>query len=63
MTKRFWQFVHDRLEDAWHWVYYHKLVDTKELRASEPIFYSVRYVNGQGYTTVADYTENVQGEK
>jgi hypothetical protein len=25
MKKRFWQFVHDQLEQAWHWVYYHKL--------------------------------------
>jgi hypothetical protein len=25
VKRRFWQYVHDRLEDAWHWVYYHKL--------------------------------------
>ena len=27
MRKKFWNFVHNRLEDAWHWVYYHKLAD------------------------------------
>lgn len=25
MQRRFWQFVHDRLERAWHWVYRTKL--------------------------------------
>lgn len=25
MRRRFWQFVHDKLEQAWHWVYYNKL--------------------------------------
>jgi hypothetical protein len=25
MRREFWQFVHDQLEHARHWVYYHKL--------------------------------------
>lgn len=25
MRLRFWRWVHDMLEAAWHWVYYHKL--------------------------------------
>ena len=31
MRRRFWNFVHDALERAWHWVYYHKLHDPKYL--------------------------------
>jgi hypothetical protein len=23
---RFWNMVHDRLQKAWHWVYYHKVI-------------------------------------
>jgi hypothetical protein len=50
--RRFWQYVHDRLEDAWHWVYYHKLArPLPEITLSNVKYgfqYSVSYVNGLG---------------
>lgn len=52
MKRRFWQFVHDRLEQAWHWVYYHKLAKPlPEIVQSNIKYgwrYSVSYVNGLG---------------
>jgi hypothetical protein len=52
MKRKFWQYVHDRLEDAWHWVYYHKLAgyyygDLPEV-CPKNIIYTTQYINGQG---------------
>ena len=41
--RRFWNFVHDRLEDAWHWVWMHKLYDPKDLVAAVPVNYTFIY--------------------
>lgn len=49
MKRKFWQWVHDRLEDAWSWVYRTKL--------SEPIHpppdatYRYVQVSGRAYPT------------
>jgi hypothetical protein len=42
MRERFWQFVHDKLEQAWHWVYYHKLARPLELGTPKNYEYSAR---------------------
>lgn len=46
LQKRFWNFVHDQLERAWHWVYYHKLHDPKKLARIVPS--NVRYTYAYG---------------
>lgn len=44
MKRRFWQFVHDRLESAWHWVYYHKLAKYQlERIVPSNVSYSFKY--------------------
>jgi hypothetical protein len=62
MRRRFWQWVHNRLESAWHWVYYNKLEDirdktclciTEEISLEEarhryPFHYEVQYLNSKG---------------
>lgn len=35
MKRKFWQFVHDQLEQAWHWVYYHKLAEPSQESKNE----------------------------
>ena len=66
MRRRFWQFIHDQLERAWHWVYYHKLHDPKYLTESVPVNYT--FVYGRSAAVALDLpatksAENVQGEK
>ena len=51
MRRRFWQFVHDRLERAWHWAYYHKLARPLPPIVQSNIKYgwrSVSYITGLG---------------
>lgn len=37
----FWSKVHDALEEAWHWVYYHKLLPvTPKFSEQEPVLYT-----------------------
>ena len=48
MRRCFWQYVHDRLEDAWHWVYYHKLAGDLPKVSDDPYQFRVYYVNGRG---------------
>jgi hypothetical protein len=38
----FWRFVHDKLEQAWHWVYAHKLRPVApEIILSKPNYYLI----------------------
>lgn len=46
MSRRFWQFAHDKLESAWHWVYYHKLAPQPPSPTSYS--YSVVYLSETG---------------
>ena len=48
MKRKFWQFIHDKLEDAWHWVYYHKLAKPITIQDAGNRLYSVRYVSKDG---------------
>jgi hypothetical protein len=42
---RFWTFVHDSLEKAWHWVYYHKVHPLIPLRLeARDILYSEAWI-------------------
>jgi hypothetical protein len=43
MRKRFWQFVHNRLEDAWHWVYYTKLAEPSPLTNPGHVNYQYKF--------------------
>ena len=51
MRRKFWQFVHDSLERAWHWVYYHKLAGPlPEITPRNVEYgwsYSISYINGR----------------
>lgn len=48
MRRKFWQFVHNRLEDAWHWVYYHKLARPLPEVLHGEYLYTLTYVNKDG---------------
>jgi hypothetical protein len=37
IRRRLWQFIHDRLEQAWNWVYYHKLVEDDPPAPRDPM--------------------------
>jgi hypothetical protein len=43
LKRAFWQFVHDRLEAAWHWVYYHKLARPLPPVMASNITYTIGY--------------------
>ena len=47
MRRKFWTFVHDRLEDAWHWVYYHKLAEPLPEITLTNYQYHISYVCGR----------------
>ena len=47
LRRRFWQFLHDRLEAAWHWVYYHKLAEPLPVITRQSYQYNITYVCGK----------------
>jgi hypothetical protein len=47
MRRKFWKFVHDRLEEAWHWVYSNKLADPAPLPPIGNVHYNITYACGQ----------------
>jgi len=47
MRRKFWLWVHDTLERAWHWVYYKKLVRPLPRIMDFPIIYHVEYINSK----------------
>lgn len=54
----FWQWLHDRLEFAWHWVWNRKLANyyfPKDSPSSSPVFYSmgIDYGDGSDHSVVA----------
>jgi hypothetical protein len=53
MRLRFWNFVHDQLERAWHWVWHHKL-EPEYLKHRQRIgnhCYRYYFVNSKGEET------------
>jgi predicted double-glycine peptidase len=47
VKRRFWKFVHDRLEKAWHWVYVNKIAEPMPPELMEqPIRYEISYTCG-----------------
>lgn len=52
MRRKFWELVHDKLEQAWHWVYYAKLAPPQAPKVGDYV-YSVHFVNSKGETTNA----------
>lgn len=60
MRRKFWNWVHDRLEDAWHWVYYHKLAEPLPEITPKNYRYTFSYVVGRASTISPDLgTETV----
>lgn len=47
MNRRFWQWVHDRLEKAWHWVYRAKLA--KPINPPQDVMYGTGRIAGMSH--------------
>lgn len=54
MNLRFWRFVHNRLEQAWHWVYYHKILPHEPLPPLTQYKYTYSYSVGKSVVIAFD---------
>lgn len=50
MSQWFWNWLHRKLEQAWHWVYYHKVrrKDGISVPVNHVYFSEVKYVQSEG---------------
>jgi hypothetical protein len=51
VRRRFWQFVHNQLELAWHWVYYHKLAPKVPIGPPNVVAWRVTFITKEGFET------------